>query len=109
LLNRELLFREFGILLAGERRRKHLSQAQFAARVALSRTSVTNIERGRQSVQLHQLYVFASVLQIDVMKLLPKESIIDEAPTAIVNDKRARYLEAMKRQTVNPLEASRAR
>lgn len=71
--NKELLYQEFGIALANERRRRHLSQAQFAAKVGLSRTSVTNIERGRQPIQLHQLYLFASTLQIEVGKLLPKE------------------------------------
>jgi transcriptional regulator with XRE-family HTH domain len=98
LLNRELLFREFGILLAGERRRKHLTQAQFAARVGLSRTSVTNIERGRQAVQLHQLYAFALALQIDVSKLLPKEaSAMMEATISTSGDKRSQYIaDAMK-------------
>jgi transcriptional regulator with XRE-family HTH domain len=98
LLNRELLFKEFGILLAGERRRKRLTQAQFAARVGLSRTSVTNIERGRQAVQLHQLYVFALALQIDVSRLLPKEaSSMTEATTSSSTDKRSQYIaDAMK-------------
>jgi transcriptional regulator with XRE-family HTH domain len=90
--NRELLLREFGILLAGERRRKHLSQAQFAARVGLSRTSVTNIERGRQAVQLYQLYTFASALQVDVVRLLPKESALTEAQPPASEDKRNRYI-----------------
>jgi transcriptional regulator with XRE-family HTH domain len=97
LLNRELLSREFGILLAGERRRKHLSQAQFAARVGLSRTSVTNIECGRQAIQLHHLYAFASVLQVDVVKLLPKDSAPIEAQPLANDDKRSRYIaEALK-------------
>jgi transcriptional regulator with XRE-family HTH domain len=113
LLNRELLSREFGILLAGERRRKHFSQAQFAARVGLSRTSVTNIERGRQAIQLHHLYTFASALQIEVTKLLPKESVVSEPQVAATEDKRDRYLaEAMKaleRRSVRVPEAGRAR
>jgi transcriptional regulator with XRE-family HTH domain len=97
LLNRDLLLREFGIMLSSERRRRHLSQAQFAARVGLSRTSVTNIERGRQGIQLHQLYIFASVLQIDLMKLLPKEASLAEVQPAVADEKRDRYLvDAMK-------------
>jgi transcriptional regulator with XRE-family HTH domain len=81
LINRELLYREFGLALASERRRRHLSQAQFGAKVRLSRTSVTNIECGRQPIQLHQLYLFASVLQVDVHRLLPKESFLMDAVT----------------------------
>ena len=96
-VNRGLLLQEFGILLAGERRRKHLSQAQFAARVGLSRTSVTNIERGRQAVQLYQLYAFASALQLDVVKLLPKEAALAGTGPPTNDDKRNRYIaDAMK-------------
>lgn len=77
--------------LANQRRRQHLSQAQFAAKVGLSRTSITNIECGRQAIQLHQLYQFASVLQVEVTKLLPKESLLAEIAVP-PDDKQARYL-----------------
>lgn len=91
--NRELLYREFGIALANERRRKHLSQAQLGAKVGLSRTSVTNIECGRQPIQLHQLYHFASILQVDVSKLLPKEAVLAEiASTASADTKKSNYI-----------------
>ena len=96
--NRELLYREFGILLAAERRRKHLSQARFGAQVGLSRTSVTNIECGRQPIQLHTLYLFAAVLQTDLTKLLPKESALNEivAPAGTFNEKQASYIEQVR-------------
>ena len=89
LVNRELLLREFGILLAGERKRKSVTQAQLGARTGLSRTSITNIERGRQPIQLYQLYLFASVLQVEVVKLLPKESTVTRPAVPDVSDKRA--------------------
>jgi transcriptional regulator with XRE-family HTH domain len=95
--NRELLYREFGILLATERKRKRLSQAQLAELTNLSRTSITNIECGRQPIQLHQLYSFASILRIDAHNLLPKESAMVAEPSITVETKEARYLaEAMK-------------
>jgi transcriptional regulator with XRE-family HTH domain len=91
--NKQLLYQEFGIALANERRRKHLSQAQFAAKVGMSRTSVTNIECGRQPIQLHQLYVFASILQVDVVKLLPKEVATAEAASVhSTSDKKDYYI-----------------
>src|SRR6266849_6063954 len=92
LANRELLYQEFGIALANERRRQHLSQAQFGAKVGLSRTSITNIECGRQPIQLHQLYLFASTLKVDVTKLLPKESALSEVAAQKPDDKQVRYL-----------------
>jgi transcriptional regulator with XRE-family HTH domain len=91
--NRQLLYREFGIALANERRRKHHSQAQFGAKIGLSRTSVTNIECGRQPIQLHQLYLFASILQIDISKLLPKEAALAEIPSTMSADaKKSKYI-----------------
>lgn len=91
LTSRELLYQEFGMSMANQRRRLHFSQSQFAAKVGLSRTSITNIECGRQPIQLHQLYLFASILQVDVAKLLPKENLLAE-PAVQPDDKQARYL-----------------
>jgi transcriptional regulator with XRE-family HTH domain len=88
----DLLYREFGLLLAAERKRKHLTQAQFAARVGLSRTSVTNIECGRQPVQLHQLYLFASVLRIPAQALLPREPATEPLERRDALDEQAQYL-----------------
>lgn len=48
-----------------------MSQQAFAKAVGLSRTSVTNIERGRQPVSLHTLYSMADILRVEVFDLLP--------------------------------------
>jgi transcriptional regulator with XRE-family HTH domain len=40
----------------------------------LSRTSITNIERGRQPVQLHTLYKIAALLDAEPTALLPGAS-----------------------------------
>ena len=97
--SRDLLYQEFGILLASARRRSHLSQAQLGARMGLSRTSVTNIECGRQPVQLHQLYLFASALKTDLSKLLPKESIMSEGLILAKNSDESQilYIEQAKK------------
>lgn len=102
LIKQELLYRELGLSLATERRRQRLSQKQFGAKVGLSRTSITNIECGRQPIQLHQLYVFASMLKVSVTKLLPKESAFTEA-TVQKSDKEAQYIA----DAVNALDQDR--
>jgi transcriptional regulator with XRE-family HTH domain len=61
----------FGRLLAARREEANLSQRQFARAIHLSRTSVANIERGRQAVNLHTLYVMADALQRDIADLMP--------------------------------------
>jgi len=56
-----------------------LSQDALSKRVGLSRTSVTNIEKGRQQVPLHALYTFADALGVEPIVLLPdKKSLAPE-------------------------------
>lgn len=96
---RELLYREFGLLLATERKRKHLSQAGFAELVGMSRTSISNIECGRQPIQLHQLYMFSSRLNVTPESLLPRQGLeqAKSAPTDSASQEQARYLEQARR------------
>jgi transcriptional regulator with XRE-family HTH domain len=62
---------EFGKLVRGYRSRLKLTQDDLADRVGLSRTSITNIEQGRQKVLLHQLFVLAESLGVTPDALLP--------------------------------------
>src|SRR5437867_243891 len=62
-----------------------LSQDSLAKRVGLSRTSVTNVEKGRQQVPLHMLYVFADALGVEATALLPdKKKLAQEGKRVIV-------------------------
>lgn len=69
----DILYKEFGRRLREVREAAHLSQDAVAKRVGLSRTSVTNIEIGRQHVALHMLYRFASAVGAQPSDLLPKQ------------------------------------
>ena len=66
-------YEEFGRTLRDARQRpgSELSQDKLAKRVGLSRTSITNIERGRQQIPLHMLYLLADALGLDPVLLLP--------------------------------------
>ena len=65
------LYAEFGRLLRVHRTKARLSQQMVAARVGLSRTSITNIEIGRQHIPLHMLYELASAVNTTPDSLLP--------------------------------------
>ena len=65
------LYSEFGILVRRNRRRLKLSQAMLAERVGLTRTSITNIESGRQKILLHHLFLLAEALNVSPQALLP--------------------------------------
>ena len=71
MISREEVCKLFGQLLAQRRSEAKLSQDALAKAVGLTRTSITNIERGRQPVNLHTLYLMADILQLDVADLLP--------------------------------------
>jgi transcriptional regulator with XRE-family HTH domain len=65
--------RAFGERLARARAGgpKPLLQQDLANRLRLSRTSISNIERGSQNVFLVQIYLAAQILGIDAKDLLP--------------------------------------
>lgn len=69
----DALYRDFGRQLRARRRRAHLTQEQLAERVGLSRTSITNIEKGTQHIPLHVLYQLAGALGTKPADLLPEE------------------------------------
>jgi transcriptional regulator with XRE-family HTH domain len=48
-----------------------ITQEDLANGVGLGRTSITNIEKGRQNVGLIELYQIAKVLNVSIYNLLP--------------------------------------
>jgi transcriptional regulator with XRE-family HTH domain len=71
----EALYRAFGRGLREAREDAGLTQRQVAERVGLTRTSVTNIERGNQHVALHQLFLLAGVVGLEPADLLPNDEV----------------------------------
>jgi transcriptional regulator with XRE-family HTH domain len=86
----EAVYVRFGHELQRVRRQRKLSQADLARLVdpsgeRLSRSSVANIENGRQRVALHLLLDFARALKIDPRDFLPTPpaevpNIVDRTP-----------------------------
>ena len=50
-----------------------MTQHRLGTLVGLSRTSITNIEKGRQQVSLHQFFRIADALEVTPAKLLPPQ------------------------------------
>ncbi len=84
------LYLEFGKLVRGHRRRIRLTQDELGRRVGLSRTSITNIEKGRQKVLLHQVFRLAESLEIAPESLLPNVPLAWAAPD--IEEKLGRHL-----------------
>jgi transcriptional regulator with XRE-family HTH domain len=64
-------YEEFGSNLRAARKRAGLTQRELADRINLTRTSVTNIERGTQRIALHQLFDLAAAVGDKPVDLLP--------------------------------------
>ena len=65
------LYIALGRLVRSRRAQVGLTQDELARRVGMTRTSITNIESGRQKVQLHTLYDIADALDVAPEALLP--------------------------------------
>lgn len=63
--------RAFALRLKRVRKAKNKFQKALAGDLGLSRTSVSNIERGMHRIFLDQVYTAARCLGVDVMELLP--------------------------------------
>jgi transcriptional regulator with XRE-family HTH domain len=67
----EVLHRTVGARIREARRAERREQAWLAAALGVSRTTISNIEGGRQRLFLDQVYEIARQLRIDVATLLP--------------------------------------
>lgn len=65
------MYEQVGKRVHAARARLGISQEALAKLVFLTRTSITNIERGRQRMMLHTLLELASALRVPVTSLLP--------------------------------------
>jgi transcriptional regulator with XRE-family HTH domain len=72
MINSEDLYKEIGQRIRCVREERKLTQAELAAVVLLTRTSITNIEHGRQKLLLHTLYDIAAALAVEPCNLLPE-------------------------------------
>ena len=66
-----VMYKEVGKLLRAHRLKANMSQSGLARQVGHTRTSITNIEAGRQRVPLDLLFTLANVLHVEVRELLP--------------------------------------
>jgi transcriptional regulator with XRE-family HTH domain len=67
----------FGRKLRDLRRERDLLQLQVGDLLGLSRVTIANIESGKQNVQLHQIFSLASVLNVQVDRLIPSPTELE--------------------------------
>ena len=69
------LYEKVGRRVKETRKVSRLTQEQLASHVHLTRTSVTNIEKGRQKLMLHTLFGLAAALKVPVGQLIPESRV----------------------------------
>lgn len=70
MIDRSVFYKEVGDRVRAQRG-KRLSQESLASAVGLTRTSISNIEKGRQKLLLHTLVDIAEALDVEPSMLLP--------------------------------------
>ncbi|MGH9451203.1 MAG: helix-turn-helix domain-containing protein [Terriglobia bacterium] len=68
------IYKHIGALIKARRKALGWKQEKLAGELGISRGSLANVETGRQSVLVHQLYKFAAVLKLTPSDFLPLTS-----------------------------------
>lgn len=76
------LYQFLGTRLRERRHSLHMTQADLAIRVGLLRSSVANIEAGRQRITVHVLYDLCQALNLDVSTALPAPVLVESREAA---------------------------
>ena len=72
-LNEDILYQIVGERIRTVRGEQEISQAELAEKLGISRTSIVNIEAGRQRAPLHLLWKIADALDTEVVLLVPRK------------------------------------
>ncbi|GAB6989918.1 helix-turn-helix domain-containing protein [Paenibacillus pini] len=72
------IYKIIGSNIRDKRKSKMMTQSQLALSLNLSRSSVSNIEKGIHHVQIHLLYSIAIVLETSIQNLLIEKEFSDE-------------------------------
>lgn len=90
------IYRTIGQRLRDRRQVLRLKQVEVAEQLGLLRSSLANIESGRQRVTIHTLYRFCAALSIDIQDVLPDmEQALVRLPVRGVDEEAAPSLTKM--------------
>ncbi|WP_408491980.1 helix-turn-helix domain-containing protein [Paraburkholderia sediminicola] len=70
-MDTNVFYRGLGTSVRRAREASSLTQEELAAAIGISRTSLTNMELGRQRVLVDQLAGIASTLKVSIQSLIP--------------------------------------
>jgi DNA-binding XRE family transcriptional regulator len=71
MIDRDQFYFQLGMKLRSKREKAGLTQADLAGAIGISRTSLTNMECGKQRLLVDQLAIICRELEIDPSELIP--------------------------------------
>ena len=101
-MEKELIYEALGEKIRRARANRDMRQAELARRVRLSRTSITNVELGRQGLAVHQLFEFADALGVEPCELLELQLPTEEAEAAPVPPELSEWVASLKHRSLRP-------
>jgi len=101
IMDANFIYKEFGLRLSGARKAAGLTQEALADQVGLNRTSITNIEKGRQRLALHLLFSLASAVGMPPAALLPERK--ETRAPGVIDEKQIKN-EALKKEQKDYIE-----
>jgi transcriptional regulator with XRE-family HTH domain len=81
-------YEQFGQRVRSARLDQGLNQEALGHRVGLERSSISNVEKGRQRVQLHMLLEFSTALGVSPAQLLPDSTAVSDPLRKVPEDTR---------------------
>ncbi|MFI2353048.1 helix-turn-helix domain-containing protein [Streptomyces sp. NPDC019443] len=89
-----------GERVRGARTAARMTQAGLAAQLGLTRSSVANLEAGRQRIPLHVFALVADVLDVEPHKLLPGGLMSTKTPELSALDEQLSVVEESSRDFI---------
>ena len=68
-------YRDVGSRVRAARATAGMTQEDLASELSIGRSSIANLEAGRQRIPLHTLMLIADILKVQPAELLPRRSI----------------------------------
>jgi transcriptional regulator with XRE-family HTH domain len=104
-MNQGLLYRLLGARIRAARERKMISQNHLATQLRMNRTSIVNIEKGRQRPPLHTLWDIAEKLDVETTALIPKRHELSASDSSVSLDRST--IEKINKQAAGDPDARR--
>ena len=101
-MNQSRFYVEVGKRIRSARKARSMTQEALASQVSVTRTSITNIEQGRQKFPMHMLAELAAALHVTPAALLPGDTTEEDAELELALEGRPPEEQAWIRSALSP-------